>query len=83
MIFRFEDGKEVDLDVPCNITVKELYEGLREGFHWKMEKKEERQIYLRSENPIALLKENHTLEEYDLRDGSILSIPFFERGDEN
>lgn len=27
-VFRFQDGKEIDLDLPCSITVKELYEGL-------------------------------------------------------
>ena len=32
------------------------------------------EVYLRAENPIALLKGNRTLSEYKIRDGSIINI---------
>ena len=80
-VFRFQDGKEIDLDLPCSITVKELYEGLCEGFHRKIEEMEGQEIWLRSENPIAFLRGDHTLEEYHLRDGCFFFLPFSESGD--
>lgn len=66
----------MDFDFPSSITVKELYEGLCEGFHRKTEEVEGQEICLRSENPIAFLKGDHILEEYHLKNGSILFLPF-------
>ena len=71
-----EDGEEIDLDLPCEMTVEELLEGLNEKLDWKMKAEEIERAYLRSENPVAFLKGNHSLEEYPLRDGSTLFFSF-------
>ena len=77
VILYLETGEEIDLDLPSKITVEELLEGLNEGLRWKIAAEDIRDCYLRSENPIAFLKGNHSLEEYHLRNGSALffSVP--------
>lgn len=76
LVLYLEDGDEIDLDVPCEITVEELLKGLNAKLDWKMKQEELAHAYFRSENPVAFLKGNHSLEEYQLRDGSALFFSF-------
>ncbi|MCI7812535.1 MAG: ubiquitin-like domain-containing protein [Lachnospiraceae bacterium] len=77
------DGEEMDLDVPSEITVLELLEGLNEKLEWKKKTEEIACVYLRSENPIAFLKGDYPLSEYHLRDGSVLFVSFPEENDDD
>lgn len=80
VVLHLESGEEIDLDIPSDITVEDFLEGLKYGFGWAIETEEIRRAHLRSENPVALLKGDHTLEEYQLRDGSILYFSFPRKG---
>lgn len=66
--------QKVDIEIPLNITANDLIIGLNKAFHLGINTDQIMDCYLKSENPIALLKGNKTLKEYKLRNGSIISI---------
>lgn len=61
--FDFENNVE-DFEVPLNITANELIFALKQRYNID--------DFLSSENPIALIKGESTLEEIGIRDGSII-----------
>lgn len=65
--------KTVDIDVPLNISANELIVALNEGFKLGINTSDLSECYLQTENPVALLKGNKTLEDYGLRDGTIIN----------
>lgn len=65
-------GEEVDLDIPINITAKELVIALNKAYDLKIDVSDNANCYLQMENPIALLKGNKTLEQFKIRNGSII-----------
>lgn len=72
-ILNLQKKKQViDIDVPLNISANELIIALKQGFKLNIDTNDLSQCYLQVENPIALLKGNKTLEEYGLRDGTII-----------
>lgn len=64
----------IDIDVPLNISANELITALNTAFKLDIDTTDLTQCYLQSENPIALLKGNKTLEDYGLRDGTIINF---------
>lgn len=66
-------GKTVELEVPLNITANDLVIAINEAYHLGIDVTDMRKCYLKSEKPIALLKGNKTLEEFGLRNGSIIN----------
>lgn len=62
-----------DLEIPTNITTRDLIIGLNEAYELGIDTSDINQCYLKSENPIALLRGNKQLKEYGLRNGSILN----------
>lgn len=66
-------NEKIDLDIPTSITANEFILGLNSGFCLGMEINDLSKCYLKTENPIALLKGNKTLEEYGLRNGTIIN----------
>lgn len=62
-----------DLEVPLYISANELVNALNMAFKLKIDTKDIKNCYLKSENPIALLKGNKTLSEFGLRNGSIIN----------
>lgn len=67
-------NKKVDIEVPLDITVNELVMALNNAYNLGINTDNMMELYLRSENPIALLKGNRTLEEFNIRNGSIINI---------
>ncbi len=65
-------NKEVDLDIPINMTANELVIALNEAYKLDIDTNDLNKCYLQAENPIALLRGNRTLEEFGLRNGSIV-----------
>ena len=68
--YDLKSNQHIDIEVPLNITANELYQALASVFQMKKNPNQFSTGFLKSENPIALLKGNRTLEEYGLRDGS-------------
>ena len=62
----------LDLEVPLNISANELVEALNTAYDLGIDVSDIKNCYLKSENPIALLKGNKTLFEFGLRDGSVI-----------
>lgn len=65
-------GEDFDIEVPKTITANELIVSLNKGIGLEMNLEDAANCFLRSENPIALLKGDMMLEEYQLHDGSVV-----------
>ena len=71
---RHRERKRTDVDLPLNITANEAIIGLNQAFGLGMDTSDLSRCFLRTENPIALLKGNRTLEEFGLRDGTVIHV---------
>lgn len=65
---------EEDLEVPADITANELVVALNEAYELGLDTDNVANCYLKAENPIVLLKGNHTLEECKIRNGSLIVL---------
>lgn len=63
----------VDLEVPLDISANELVLALNAAYDLGIDVSNIKDCYLKSENPIALLKGNKSLSEFGLRNGSIIN----------
>lgn len=73
VILQFEREKtkeSFDIEVPLNITANELLQALNEGLHLQLDLTDMSQCYLTTENPIALLKGDVLLKEFNIHDGT-------------
>ena len=74
IIFNIEKKNvSVDLEVPLTISANELVIALNAAYDLGIDTSDIKNCYLKSENPIALLKGNKTLAEFGLRNGSIIN----------
>ena len=71
---RHREGKRTDVDLPLNITANEAIIGLNQAVGLGMDTSDMARGFLRTENPIALLNGNRTLEEFGLRDGTVIHV---------
>lgn len=62
----------VDLQIPLDISANELVLALNAAYELGIDVSNIKDCYLKSENPIALLKGNKSLSEFGLRNGSII-----------
>lgn len=67
-------GFSADLEVPLDITANELVVALNSAYELGIDTSNIRNCYLKAENPIALLRGNKSLEEFGLRNGSIINF---------
>ncbi len=65
-------NQQVDLDVPLDMSANELVLALNEAYDLRIDTADIKNCFLRSENPIALLKGNRSLHDYGIIDGSII-----------
>ncbi len=73
MIFEYVNyGTSMDIEVPLNITANELIFGLNKGLNLGIDMNNISDCYLCTEEPRALLRGEQTLEEFGLRDGSVI-----------
>lgn len=63
-----------DIEVPLEISVNELIYGLNKGLGLGLNMNDASNYYLRSENPIALLRGEKTLAEHGIRNGSVIYL---------
>lgn len=64
----------VDLEVPLDISANDLVNALNIAYDLHIDTSDIKNCYLKAENPIALLKGNKTLEEFGLRNGSVINF---------
>ena len=62
--------KNVDLEVPLSITANELIIGLNSAYRLGINTDDNKKLYLKAENPIALLKGSKTLRDFHLMNGT-------------
>lgn len=67
-----KSGEAHDIEVPLEISANELIIGLSSAYSLDMDVTNISKCFLQSENPIALLKGNKTLEEFGIIDGSTI-----------
>lgn len=74
LIFDYvQQNKRYDIEVPLNITANELVYGLNEGFHLGINMNDVSQCYLCADEPRTLLRGDIPLEEFGLRDGTVIT----------
>lgn len=64
--------RAVELEIPLYISANELVTALNAAYELQIDLSDVKNCYLKSENPIALLKGNKTLKEYGIRNGSVI-----------
>lgn len=67
-----DNGLEVELEIPLDITANDLSLSLNNAYSLGMDTDNIFSCYLVAENPIAFLRGNKTLEEFGIRNGSII-----------
>lgn len=65
---------QTDLEVNLSITANDLAIAINSAYDLGVDMSNIRNCYLKSENPIALLKGNKTLAEFGIRNGSVIKI---------
>ena len=65
---------KVDIVVPLEITANEFVASINEAYKLGIDIQDISKCYLRSENPIALLKGDTSLKKYGIHNGSIINI---------
>lgn len=65
---------KVDIVVPLEITANEFVAAINEAYKLGIDIQDISKCYLRSENPIALLKGDTSLKKYGIHNGSIINI---------
>lgn len=68
-----KEKKEIDIEVPLNITANELVVGLNEALSLNINTSDIKDSFLKAENPLVLLKGNRTLDELGVRNGTIIN----------
>jgi hypothetical protein len=64
------DGNQIDIEAPKGITANEFIFAINSGFSLGMDLSNPDICFMRSRNPVALIRGEKTLEELGLRNGS-------------
>ncbi|MCA1054925.1 EsaB/YukD family protein [Rossellomorea aquimaris] len=63
-----------DLEIPLNISANELVIALNAAYDLNIDVSNVKDCYLKSENPIALLKGNKLLSEFGVINGTVINF---------
>lgn len=63
----------VDLEVPLDISANDLVVALNEAFALGIDTSDIKKCYLKAERPIVLLRGDRTLDQFGLRNGSVIN----------
>lgn len=75
IIFNIEKRKaSFDLEIPLDISANDLVNALNMAYNLNIDTSDIKNCYLKAENPIALLKGNKMLQDYGIRNGSIINF---------
>lgn len=72
VLYIHRENKKIDVEIPLEITAYDLIVGLNQGFNLGMDTTDISTCYLKTANPIALLKGNKKLADYQLRNGTVI-----------
>ena len=73
VVFRvYRRALEVDLEIPLNITANDLVIALNQAYDLGIDTSDVKNCYLKTENPIALLRGNKLLKDYGIHNGTIV-----------
>ena len=72
LLIDHHSNRRIYLELELSMTAFELFTGLNNALGWGVDLQNSRSCYLSCENPTALLRGSHTLQEFGLRDGSTL-----------
>lgn len=74
VIFKiYKKNYEADLEIPLDISANDLVNALNTAFGLGIDTTDVSNCYLKSENPIALLKGNKLLADFGVRNGTIIN----------
>ena len=74
IIFKLnKSGQSFDLETPTNITANEFIYGISKAFDLNIDMDNPDECFLRMENPIGLLRGDTKLNEFGIRNGSVVS----------
>ena len=65
---------ETDLEIPLDISANDLIVALNNAYNFNIDVSDVKNCYLKTENPIALLKGNRLLSEYGIRNGTVINF---------
>lgn len=68
----------IDLEVPADISANDLIIALNKAYNLGINTLDQKQCYLKAENPFVLLKGSKHLSEFGIRNGTIIN--FTEQG---
>lgn len=75
IILKIKDiDEEFELEIPTDITVKELCKAISTGFNLDEENTKISNYYIRTFNPLAFIKGRDKLKDYGVRNGTIIEI---------
>lgn len=75
VIFRIHKRNfETDLEIPLDISANDLVIALNSAYDLNIDISDVSNCYLKAENPIALLKGNKSLSEFDVRNGTVINF---------
>lgn len=63
-------GKEMDIEIPLYITTDELIQSLNQALQLGIDTEDMEKCFLRTENPIALLRGDRLVGDYHLHTGT-------------
>lgn len=66
--------KQLDIEIPLDITVYELVKALYQTFHIPFQFETVNECYIRTENPIGFFRGNLLLSQCSIMDGTMINI---------
>lgn len=64
----------VDLEIPLDISANDLVIALNSAYDLGIDISDVKNCYLKTENPIALLKGNKLLSDYGIRNATVINF---------
>jgi len=75
VVFNNDKSKQqVDIEIPLNITVRELIIGLNKAYALEINTDNIQNCYLKVDKPLMLLRGNMLLKDTGIRTGSVISF---------
>ena len=67
-------NEEYELEIPTNITVKELCNALNVGLRLEERNIDISNYYIKTFNPLSFIKGRDVLKDYGIRNGTIIEL---------